>query len=158
MLPRTVTQVGESFKRTLPQSSRVGNAAHIRRRTDMPSYPPGYFRHAMPQRVGVQRRKPRYQRSRFGRRKYPRSGSRVMAMRPSRGAVIPSEARRKCRLPSLERAGNVASADFLALRRKCRLPSLERAGKVVNHAPLDPRDLPEVLLARGLSISVSSRP
>eukprot|EP01050_Picozoa_sp_SAG11_P069360 SAG11_NODE_50521_length_113_cov_122.928571_1_plen_27_part_10 len=27
----------------------------------------------------------------------------------------------------------------------------------MHHAPLDPRDLPEVLLARGLSISVSSR-
>eukprot|EP01050_Picozoa_sp_SAG11_P022738 SAG11_NODE_4377_length_1925_cov_2.542716_1_plen_484_part_00 len=28
----------------------------------------------------------------------------------------------------------------------------------LNHAPLDPQDLPEVLLARGLSISISSRP
>eukprot|EP01050_Picozoa_sp_SAG11_P025092 SAG11_NODE_5551_length_1527_cov_2.154062_2_plen_170_part_00 len=83
-----------SRKRTLPQSSAVGHAANIRRRV-MPSYPPGVFRHAMPQRVGVQRRKPRYQRSRFGRRKYPRPGSRVMAMRPSRGSVVPSEVRRK---------------------------------------------------------------
>eukprot|EP01050_Picozoa_sp_SAG11_P028710 SAG11_NODE_7783_length_1096_cov_4.895687_1_plen_153_part_00 len=30
--------------------------------------------------------------------------------------------------------------------------------RLLNHAPLDPQDLPEVLLARGLSISISSRP
>eukprot|EP01050_Picozoa_sp_SAG11_P019806 SAG11_NODE_3216_length_2604_cov_3.862275_3_plen_93_part_00 len=41
------------------------------------------------------------------------------------------------------------------------VPVLEQnvaMGPYLNHAPLDPRDLPEVLLARGLSICVSSRP
>eukprot|EP01050_Picozoa_sp_SAG11_P034817 SAG11_NODE_12459_length_702_cov_1.074627_1_plen_161_part_01 len=91
-LPRQVTLVGE--KRTQPQSSRVGNSANIRPRV-MPSYPPGFFRHAAAQRVGVQRRTS-YRRSRYSqRRKYPRAGARRIAMRPRAGAVVPSEVKRQ---------------------------------------------------------------
>eukprot|EP01050_Picozoa_sp_SAG11_P012085 SAG11_NODE_1321_length_5207_cov_66.406617_5_plen_123_part_00 len=39
-----------------------------------------------------------------------------------------------------------------------RRPFLRSEMDQVNHAPLDPQDLPEVPLARGLSISISSRP
>lgn len=58
--------------------------------------PPGLFLHAMP---GVSRRRYRknaYQRNRSrSRSKYPRSGTRSIAMRPSRGAVVPTEIKRQ---------------------------------------------------------------
>ena len=51
-------------------------------------------------------------------------------------------------------------SELFALSSRGGMPRAAQScsARVVHHAPLDPRDLPEVLLARGLSISVSSRP
>jgi len=92
-MSQPVSQPFSPAKRTLPQTSRVGDAANLRRRL-MPSYPPGRFFHVR-QRLGSYNRAT-YQRGKYRqRRKYPRAGARRIAMRPRIGAIVPTEVKRQ---------------------------------------------------------------